>query len=89
MADAPTKIITTKRGYTRTVTATWLEYQCSWCYQSVGVWRFPGPMPLYCETCRAGEVHATNAAASIRRKREADRLQHPPARRPGRPRKGA
>lgn len=67
----PTKVITTKRGYTRTITAKQIEFQCRWCYQVVTAWHYPGPLPFYCETCRQGEVRNAIAANSIRRKRQA------------------
>jgi hypothetical protein len=84
--NAPTKTVTTKRGYSRTVTATSISYQCQWCYQSVTAWHFPGPKPAYCEDCRNGDIHRSVAAASIARKRDQERTDNPP--RPvGRPRK--
>ena len=82
----PSKTITTRRGYTRTLTATHREYQCSWCYATVQEWHYPGPAPRYCAACRHGDVRRSVAAASVRRTREQTRATHPP--RPvGRPRR--
>lgn len=96
----PPKVITTARGYTRTVHARLVTWRCEWCTACDGCevteWRYPGPLPRYhdpvCPGCgQACKREAQNALAAglMRRRRQAEEDRAPYARRrgPGRPRK--
>lgn len=49
--EPPPKVITTSRGYTRTLHARLVSFRCEWCSQEREVWQYPGAAPRYCEEC--------------------------------------
>lgn len=68
----PTKVVTTSRGYTRTLHARLVCFRCEWCSQEREVWQYPGAAPRYCEECRAQAQQSMNSARQ-REKRERER----------------
>ncbi len=85
----PPQIVTTARGYTRTLHAQRVTLRCEWHGgDEVTRWAYPGPPSRYCsDECRQAAQNAL-AAAAARRKRAAARAAHPYAARPvGRPRR--
>lgn len=83
----PPKVLTLPGGYTRTITARRVNWRCEWCSAEHEEWRYPGPLPRYCEECRRPAQNAM-AAGAMRRKRQAEHDAAPYARQrpPGRPR---
>jgi hypothetical protein len=82
----PPKVITTARGYTRTIHARRVQWRCEWCSAEHDEWRYPGPVPRYCDGCKQAAQNSL-AAGAIRRRRQAEQEQHPVRKRPvGRPR---
>jgi hypothetical protein len=68
----PPKVVTTARGYTRTLHARLVQFRCEWCSEEREVWQYPGPVPRYCcEECRREAQRALNAGRQ-REKRERD-----------------
>ena len=83
---APPKTITTARGYTRTIQARRVQWRCEWCSVEHDEWRYPGPIPRYCDGCKQAAQNSL-AAGAMRRKRQAEQDAHPWGQRPvGRPR---
>ncbi len=82
----PPKIITTERGYTRTINARRVTWRCEWCSAEHDEWRYPGPIPRYCDECRQPAQNSMQAGL-MRRKRKAEIDAHPFSHRrgPGRP----
>ena len=58
----PPKVITTARGYTRTLQARLVSFRCEWCSAEQQVWQYPGAAPRYCACCRAEAQQAMNTA---------------------------
>jgi hypothetical protein len=86
VAEPPPKVVTTARGYTRTLHARLVWFRCEWCSQEREVWQYPGAAPRYCDGCRKEAQQAMNTARQ-REKRERDTSPYgwrPPV---GRPRK--
>jgi hypothetical protein len=73
-AEPPPKVITTARGYTRTLHARLVLFRCEWCSQEQQVWQYPGATPRYCEGCRAQAQQSMNTARQ-REKRQREREQ--------------
>src|SRR5215210_900716 len=63
------KVVTTSRGYTRTLHARLVLFRCEWCSEEREVWQYPGAAPRYCEGCR-GEAQQVMNSARQREKRE-------------------
>lgn len=82
----PAKVVTTARGYTRTLHARLVWFRCEWCSLEREVWQYPGAAPRYCEACRPEAQRAMNTARQReKRKRETSPYGwRPPV---GRPRK--
>ncbi len=81
------KVVTTARGYTRTLHARVVLFRCEWCSEEREVWQYPGAAPRYCKGCRGEAQQAMNSARQ-REKRARERQANPyKRRRPvGRPR---
>jgi hypothetical protein len=74
MADEsppPPKIVTTARGYTRTLRARRVTWRCEWCSEERTAWQYPGPVPRYCPECR--QAAQNSMAASLMRRRRGAR----------------
>jgi hypothetical protein len=83
----PPKVVTTARGYTRTLHARLVAFRCEWCSQEREVWQYPGAAPRYCAECRAAAQQAMNSARQ--REKRARATSYYGYRRPvGRPRQG-
>ncbi len=76
----PPKVVTTARGYTRTLYARLVLFRCEWCSREQKVWQYPGASPRYCEECREEAQQSMNSARQ-REKRERDRQATPYVRR--------
>ena len=83
----PPKLVTTARGYTRTLHARLVGFRCEWCSEEREVWQYPGAAPRYCGECRKAAQQAMNAARQ-REKRARDRSPYGWRRPVGRPRQG-
>ena len=86
----PPRVITTKRGYTRTVTARTVSFRCEWCSRERTVLQYSGPLPRYCPECKH-DAQNSLARTLMRRRRQQERDNNPfgIGKRPvGRPRKG-
>jgi len=57
----PPKVVTTARGYTRTLHARAVGFRCEWCSAEREVWQYPGAAPRYCEECRPEAQRALNS----------------------------
>jgi hypothetical protein len=82
----PPKVVTTDRGYTRTLHARLVSFRCEWCSEEREVWQYPGAAPRYCEGCREEAQRAMNTARQ-REKRKRDTSPYAWRPRVGRPRK--
>ncbi len=87
ISPLPPKVVVSKQGHVRVRQARRVSWRCEWCSQEHEEWRYPGPLPRYCEVCRR-EAQNAMAAAAMARKRQAEREKRPWVRRlVGRPRK--
>ena len=91
-AEPPPKVVTTARGYSRTLHARLVLFRCEWCSQERQVWQYPGAAPRYCDGCRAQAQQSMNSARQRekrQRERDQERQANPYAwrRSAGRPRK--
>lgn len=84
-APPPPKVLTTARGYTRTLHARRVRFRCEWCSVDQEVWQYPGAPPRYCEECRPDAQRALNSGRQ-REKRAQASNPFGPYRRRGRPR---
>ena len=82
----PPKVVTTNRGYTRTLHARVVSFRCEWCSTEQQVWQYPGAAPRYCAACRGAAQQAMNTARQ-REKRARDTRPYAYRRAVGRPRK--
>lgn len=71
MADETPKLITTHRGYTRTVKPRLVTWSCQWCGAEHTEYRYPGPAPRYCDECRQPAQNA-QARETMQRRRHPD-----------------
>lgn len=86
-AAPPPKVVTTARGYTRTLHARQVRFRCEWCSEEHAVWQYPGPAPRYCgAACRTEARRALNAGRQ-REKRARESSPYGWRRPVGRPRK--
>lgn len=82
--EPPPKVIPTARG-PRTIRARRVAWRCEWCSTEHTDWRWPGPVPRYCDECRQPAQNAM-AAGQQRRKRATDTRRKRPVGRPRNPR---
>lgn len=82
----PPKVVTTARGYTRTIQARLVEFRCEWCSSEQQVWQYPGAAPRYCSVSCHKEAGRVMNAARQRERRERKRRPYGRRRPVGRPR---
>lgn len=62
------RLITTARGYTRTIKPRLINWRCEWCEKDHSEYRYPGAKPRYCDECRQPAQNAI-AARQMRQRR--------------------
>lgn len=56
-------------AYTRTIATREVVFTCIHCHQAQHEWRYPGPLPLYCPSCKL-KVAEEREAQRVQRQRE-------------------
>lgn len=56
-------------AYTRTIATREVTFVCIRCQQEQHEWRYPGPLPLYCPSCKL-KVAEEREAQRVQRQRE-------------------
>lgn len=56
-------------AYTRTIATREVVFTCIRCHQEQHEWRYPGPLPIYCPSCKL-KVAEGREAQRVQRQRE-------------------
>ena len=84
MGDELAKEFNARPAYTRTSKQREVHFTCRRCGEEVIEWRFPGPQPWYCPTCRETRTQEREAGRSKRqreRRQKGDVQHHAPGKR--------